>query len=51
MDRLTEQAALLVLFQNRKSGWSVVADEVEARGGALDALQRAGSGGAQSRSQ
>jgi DNA processing protein len=40
MDRLTEQAALLALLWGRKVGWSMVADEVQERGSALEALQR-----------
>jgi DNA processing protein len=40
MDRLTEQAALLALLWGRKADWSMVADEVEERGSALEVLQR-----------
>jgi DNA processing protein len=39
MDRLTEQAALLALLRDRKAGWSLVADEVEACGSALEVLR------------
>jgi len=42
MDRLIEQAALLALLRDRKIGWSLVADEVEACGSALEVLQRGG---------
>ena len=40
MDRLTEQAALLALLRDRKAGWSVVADEIEECGSALEVLRR-----------
>jgi DNA processing protein len=43
MDRLTEQAALLALLRNRRSGWGAVADEVEMRGSALAVLMGGGS--------
>lgn len=42
MDQLTEQAALLALLRDRKAGWSLVADEVEACGSALEVLRRGG---------
>jgi DNA processing protein len=34
MDRMTEQAALLALLRDRRSGWAAVADAVEACGSA-----------------
>jgi len=40
MDQLTEQAALLALLRDRKAGWSLVADEVEACGSAVTVLER-----------
>ena len=40
MDWLIEQAALLALLRDRKVGWSLVADEVEERGSALEVLRR-----------
>ena len=42
MDRLTEQAALLALLRNRKSGWGAIADEVEMSGSAVTVLMDAG---------
>ncbi len=42
MDRLTEQAALLALLRNRKSGWGAVADAVEIHGSAVAVLMGAG---------
>jgi DNA processing protein len=42
MDRLIEQAALLALLRGRKAGWSLVADEVEECGSALEVLRRGG---------
>jgi DNA processing protein len=44
MDRLTEQAALLALLRDRKAGWSLIADEVEASASALEVLRRGGLG-------
>ncbi|PXY28259.1 DNA-processing protein DprA [Prauserella muralis] len=38
MDRVTEQAALLALLWDRRSGWSAAADAVEACGSAYDVL-------------
>lgn len=40
MDRVTEQAALLALLRDRRSGWGGVADAVEASGSAYDVLMR-----------
>jgi len=42
MDQLTEQAALLALLRDRKAGWGLVSDEVEACGSALEVLRRGG---------
>jgi DNA processing protein len=42
MDQVTEQAALLALLSDRKAGWSLVADEVEACGSAVEVLGRGG---------
>jgi DNA processing protein len=42
MSGLMEQAALLALLRDRKSGWSLVADEVEERGSALEVLNSTG---------
>ena len=39
VDRLTEQAALLALLRDRKSGWGLVADEVEGWGSSLKVLE------------
>jgi DNA processing protein len=40
MDRMTEQAALLALLRDRRSGWSSVADAVEACGSAYEVLTK-----------
>jgi DNA processing protein len=38
MDRVTEQAALLALLRDRRTGWAAAADAVEACGSAYDVL-------------
>ncbi|HVA60942.1 MAG TPA: DNA-processing protein DprA [Mycobacteriales bacterium] len=38
VDRLTEQAALLALLRDRKSGWAQIADDVESCGSAYKVL-------------
>jgi DNA processing protein len=40
MDRMTEQAALLALLKDRRSGWNVVADTVEMCGSAYKVLMQ-----------
>jgi DNA processing protein len=40
MDSMTEQAALLALLRDRRSGWGAVVDAVEAHGSAYDVLMR-----------
>jgi DNA processing protein len=47
MDRRKEQAALLVLLRDRKSGWSRVAQEVEETGSALRVLDLAANASGQ----
>ncbi|MHB1739758.1 MAG: DNA-processing protein DprA [Actinomycetes bacterium] len=47
MDQLTEQAALLALLRERRSGWGVVADDVESCGSALAVLEREARGAGQ----
>lgn len=42
MDRITEQAALLVLLRGRRGGWASVADRVEECGSAYAALMEGG---------
>lgn len=39
MDRLAEQAALLALLRDRRSGWSAVAEDVEGCGSAVKVLR------------
>lgn len=39
VERRTEQAALLALLLNRKSGWNALTDEVETQGSALGQLE------------
>lgn len=45
MDRRTEQAALLALLRQRRTGWGAVADNVEACGSAHEVLVNDDSGG------
>src|SRR5882757_139412 len=40
MDRMTEQAALLALLRDRRSGWGAVADAVETHGSAYEVLMQ-----------
>ncbi|MHB1615508.1 MAG: DNA-processing protein DprA [Actinomycetes bacterium] len=47
MDQLTEQAALLALLRERRSGWGVVADDVESCGSALAVLEKEALGAGQ----
>lgn len=47
MDRATEQAALVALLSDRRSGWGAVADDVEAIGSAVKVLEAEVSGAGQ----
>jgi DNA processing protein len=44
MERMTEQAALLALLKDRRSGWGAVADAVEACGSAYEVLVKGAPG-------
>lgn len=47
MDRRTEQAALIALLRDRKSGWGQVAEDVESAGSALKVLEASARGSGQ----